>query len=109
MIRRIGSGSSFTTVGVARIFSSSASWGRSRTSMTTRSYRPCSSSSQIRRRLSMARRRPRRLARDVELDDVGAHEPALACPSDLKNSSKRRNPTRPTRPGLPFLNRIANL
>jgi hypothetical protein len=27
--------------------------------------------------------RPWRLTRDIELDDVGAHESALACPSDL--------------------------
>jgi hypothetical protein len=54
MMRRIGWGSSLTTVGVARIFSSSASWGRSSTSMTIISYCPASSCSQILRRLAIA-------------------------------------------------------
>src|SRR5690606_15569499 len=52
--RRSGGGSRLMSVGVARIFSSSASCGFSSTSMIWSSYWPRRSSSQMRRRFAMA-------------------------------------------------------
>jgi hypothetical protein len=52
--RLSGGGSCLISVGVARIFSSSARCGCSRTSTISSSYRPSSSCPQIRLRLSIA-------------------------------------------------------
>ena len=66
MIFFTGSGSLRTSVGIARIWSPSASWGFFIRSTTSISYRPARCSSQIFFRLARAAMRLRRLAGDVE-------------------------------------------